>query len=211
MPGGVYCIENWSASDASPDTVLPLLTFLRENGAAKAIHQRISHPRELGHYLQRFANQTACRVGYLALHGSRRHVHVGRRKVDLDTLITWSTLDEPDPPRMNDDDQQWVLDLTGKVLYLGSCATLRVSPRQLEELRRETGAIAICGYTRYVDFYEAAAVEVMLLIALSDATSKQRHSVGPALKRLWRRSGDLLDNLGFVSYPDYRPKARAQP
>ena len=43
------------------------------------------------------------------------------------------------------------LDLTGKVLYLGSCSTLNVNPERLERFRRDTGLRMVCGYKRPVD------------------------------------------------------------
>lgn len=85
------------------------------------------------------------------------------------------------------------------------CASLQISRSRLAKLRRETGAIAICGYTHSVDWFEAAGVEIILLSALAAATSRERQRVPDAIRRLWQRSGTLMGVLGFVSEPDYRP------
>lgn len=92
-----------------------------------------------------------------------------------------------------------MVDLRGKVLYLGSCASLRVSERRIDDLLQQTGAIAVCGYTKYVDWFESGAMDVMLLSALATATSGPRQTVRQALDRLHGRASDLLKTVGFVS------------
>jgi hypothetical protein len=207
MAGGIFCIENWSGDLRSKYSSNDLLEFLERHGAARTVHQRVSTTRELGHYLSRFADQTTHRVGYLAMHGSRGQVYVGSTPVSLETLISWSTLEGDDAPRLSaaGEPEEYVVDLAGKVLYLGSCASLNVSPDRLAELRKHTGAIAVCGYRRSVDWFESAGFEILLLAALAAATTGERNSVGAALKRLWKRSGTLMTTLGFISEPDYAP------
>src|SRR5206468_5169200 len=56
-----------------------------------------------------------------------------------------------------------------------TCA-LPISKR-LKQLREETGATAICGYRRSVDWYESAGFDIMLLSALADATDGDRQTV----------------------------------
>jgi hypothetical protein len=76
----------------------------------------------------------------------------------------------------------------------------------LKQLREETGATAICGYRRSVDWYEAAGFDIMLLSALADATDGDRQSVAAAIKRLRRRAGNMVDStLGFVCEPNWQP------
>mgnify|MGYP000988901757 CR=1 FL=1 len=208
MSGGVFCIENWSGRIDSSDTVAPLLQFLKLSDAARVVHQRVETPRELGHYLSRFADLASYQVAYLALHGGPGHVWVSSDKVKLSTLAAWSRVDGVAPkfdPRTGEP-TSWTLDLTGKVLYLGSCSTLRRQSRHLQDLRALTGATAICGYTRDVDWYEAAGFEVMLLSVLAEAASAKPNTVRKTLQRLWRRSGTLMDTLGFVSEPPCDPR-----
>jgi hypothetical protein len=47
------------------------------------------------------------------------------------------------------------------VLYLGSCSVQRLAKAN-QQLREQTGAIAVLGYTKAVDWYEAAGFEVMV-------------------------------------------------
>lgn len=207
--GGIFCIENWSSGFRSEESVAALLDFLDRNGAARTFHQRVSTTRELGHYLSRFASQKTYRVAYLGMHGDKGKVFVGSNPVSLETLISWSSLDREPAPRLSEsgEPEEWVVDLTGKVLYLGSCASLNISRDRLAALRMGTGAIAVCGYRRSVDWYESAGFQILLLSALARGTSGQRQRVGAALNRLWQRSGTLMHTLGFISEPDYEPHA----
>src|SRR3954469_25402077 len=135
MATGIFCIENWTGDLRSRATVLPLLQFLAASDGTRFIHQRVSTPRELRHYLGRFAALGEYRVGYLALHGDRGVVRVGRHDLTLEHLAAWSSLDMASATRDEDlDDPEWTVDLTGKVLYLGSCSSLRVSRERLARL-----------------------------------------------------------------------------
>src|SRR5262245_11432009 len=130
MAGGIFCIENWSERMASPDSVLPLLEFIKRSDGARFVHQRIQTRQELAHYLGRFADMWTYQFGYLALHGSRGGVWVGSQRVSLEELGAWSQLGRaPKIERQQGGDYEWILNLSGKILYLGSCATLSV-PQQ---------------------------------------------------------------------------------
>src|SRR4051812_30970924 len=96
MPGGIFCIENWHKELGPRATVRPLLEFLNSSGGARFIHQRVSTPRELHHYVALFADQDRHRVGYLAMHGIKGKVLVGSHPVSLERLATWARLDAED-------------------------------------------------------------------------------------------------------------------
>ncbi len=205
VPGGIFCIENWSPDVRSASSIRPLLELLRDGpgGDTRFIHQRVSTPQELRFYLGRFTHLGGYNVGFLALHGAPNRVFVGAEELALEDLLRW-TRDFEHPSSLRDDDSDWRLDLSGKVLYLGSCASLRVSTDRLEALRKASNAIAICGYTKPVDWHPAAAFEVLLLSELAHATSGKRQSVRAAFNRVARTGGDLIENLQFVSAPPLR-------
>jgi hypothetical protein len=203
VAGGVFCIENWSERMDSRDTVLPLLEFLERSGGPRVIHQRVQTKRELGHYLSKFAELKRYPVGYLAVHGKPGGLWVGSEPVKLETLTAWSEMEEAPALDGRGEPTEWVLDLRGKVLYLGSCATLEVSPDRLKRFRTTTGAIAVCGYTKSIDWFESGGFDVTLLSALADALDKRKHTARPAIERLRRDAGNLLDRLGFVCDPPW--------
>ncbi len=132
---------------------------------------------------------------------------VGAREVSLEDLTAWVRLDEHDVPTDDqlDDPDWWSVDLAGKVIYLGSCATLHVSNDRMEEFLDATGAAAVCGYTRNVDWFASGAFDIMLLSALARAMDGAPHTPANAIKALRRNAASVCETLGFACRPDWRP------
>ena len=61
-----------------------------------------------------------------------------------------------------------------------------------------TGAKAVCGYTKDVDWVESAAFDLLLLESL---TSSKR--IDARINQLRRRYPDLTKALGFASHPTF--------
>ena len=213
MAAGIFCIENWSKDLRSSGTVGPLLDFMSSSGDARVIHQRVSTVYELTHYLRRFSALRSYQVAYLALHGDRGKVYVGDEGVELEDLVTWTMLSgrRSGGVGSNGDSDDSVIDLRGKVLYFGSCGSLGIPRDRLRLMREETGAAAVCGYMRQVDWYAAASFEILLLATLVNAVDGNRsgdvhRSLPPAISGLRRSAGTFVDRtLGFVCEPDWRP------
>lgn len=51
----------------------------------------------------------------------------------------------------------------GVVIYFGSCATLDIHGRTINNFLRKTGAIAVLGYTKDVDWLISSAFDVLLM------------------------------------------------
>lgn len=81
----------------------------------------------------------------------------------------------------------------GKVVYFGSCLTMRSDPKRLQNFAKVTGARAVVGYRKEVSWLESAAFEVLLLDRLclglrSDAI----------YNRLVKDHGTFAKSLGLV-------------
>lgn len=194
---GVFCIESWSSDLRVRSTVRPLLSFLESTGDINVIHQRVKDRNELLDYLGVWSRYDTYPFGFLAMHGARGEVVAGAECVTIEELVD-ATLDG--------DDEEWSLDLQGKVLYLGGCSTFRTDSGRLERLKSNTGARVICGYERAVDWYRAASFEVLLLSSLA----RQPNRVSDALRRLAKRYPDHIKELGFRTVPDYSDSAKAR-
>jgi hypothetical protein len=191
VPIGVFCIESWSSDLRSKSTVRPILEFLAAGGHIRFIHQRVVTGEELRNYLDDWASRyDTYPVGFLAMHGSPGEVVAGSEAVTLEELIDATE---------EDDDDEWSVDLSGKVLYLGSCSTLRARAQRIDDLRRRTRARLVCGYERKVYWAEAAAFEVLLFSALG----RGRDRVPDAIRWLHKHHGEYVDRLKFRTFPDY--------
>ena len=58
----------------------------------------------------------------------------------------------------------------GRVVHRGSCGTAGVHGRKLKNFLNRTGALAICGYTKEVDWLESAAFDALVLGRLRVST-----------------------------------------
>jgi len=69
---------------------------------------------------------------------------------------------------------------------------MRLGDRRLQEFRQRTGAQAILGYAKDVDWAESMAFEILLYNALANFSR-----FGDAMNRLDRIAGTLREHLGF--------------
>ncbi|MGA2015026.1 MAG: hypothetical protein ABSH51_31475 [Solirubrobacteraceae bacterium] len=213
MSTGVFCIENWSNRLTEHASVLPLLEFMAPRGQGlRYIHRQVDSGDQLNAYVDRWSWLESYPLGYFALHGSPGHLYVGNDRLSLRRLLSWSHSEAPRSEELSPEelgardaqvDRDW-LSLRGKVLYVGSCATLGLrDPAELDELRINTGATDICGYTKDVRWHDAAAFDLILLSELAEALELvyPRPGVQRALRRISVAHAGLVSRLGFVGSP----------
>lgn len=152
--GGVFCIEGqWERDMTSRGSVLPTLELLERIQSIRYIHKDVATAQELMYYLDRWTlkQYDDYKVGFFALHGEPERL-----------LLT----------EHNHHDNSVELDEVGEALaghcknrriFFGSCAVLKAPERALTDFLDRTGASLICGYTKVVDWVEAAAFETVLL------------------------------------------------
>lgn len=153
MPPGVLCLEGmWTNKLTDRSTVRPVLDMLETSNHIRYVYRDIGTPEELRHYLRLWTQKqySRYRLGYLAFHGDPGCIWVGSTRVGFDDLGDWLAGRA-----------------AGRVLYFGSCSTMKVTDDELRILRERTGARAVVGYGRYIEWLESLAFEVLLIEALS--------------------------------------------
>jgi hypothetical protein len=78
-------------------------------------------------------------------------------------------------------------------VYFGSCLTLKRDAQALQRFARLTGARAVVGYRREVDWLSSAAFEVLLLERLSRGLRSDA-----IFNRLVKEHGAFAKSLGLV-------------
>ena len=184
---GIYCIENWSGRRANRDSVRPILDFLETSGVARVIHQRVSTLGQLEDAIDDWAPRKQHPLCYLALHGSPDSVYVGRHEMGLNDLLL---IDRGDDER--------AVNLRGKVLFLASCSTLTGNRRELRNVVSETELRTLCGYGGYVEWFEAAAFDLLALSALCSYDQASN-----AVKYLRREHPGFVKRTRFKSEPNW--------
>ncbi len=154
--GGVFCVEGqWHRNLDEEGSVQPTLDLLERLRRIRYIHKDVATPDELEYFLGRWALRQYAdyHVGFFAMHGEPGKLWLtDRHSVDLADVA------EPLAGRCE-----------GRRLYFGSCSVMRFSDSELREFLMTTGAAMVCGYTRSVDWVEAAAFETVLLDVLATA------------------------------------------
>ena len=184
---GIFCLEGhwWGVRDKS--TVEPVLRLLEQLKGLYVPYRYcdVGTREELEFYLQKWsgANFGDFPILYLAFHGDIGKIHVGDGRntdVKLEALA-----------------EQLEGKCGGRVIHFGACGTLRASAPRRKRFLDQTGALAICGYTRTVDWLESAAFDLMVLGLLQNASFRRTHSVRLVNEKLQRTVGNLYESLGF--------------
>ena len=176
---GIFCLEGeWSSDLRDRISVQPVLDLLEALGIATYIHRDVATLDEFGYYMAKLTQRRYddFKVVYLAMHGDEGSIYLGHDQVNLDELE--AVAGEA---------------CRGRVIYMGSCLTLKSEPKRLQDFARRTGARAVVGYRREVDWLDSAAFEVLLLDRLSRGLRSDA-----VFNRLVRDHGALAKSLGLV-------------
>ncbi|OXR39744.1 hypothetical protein B7C42_08183 [Nocardia cerradoensis] len=177
-PPGVLCLEgDWEDSLESRLSIESALRLLERAGEIRLVHRDVGTYAELEHYVDRWLNGElkGYSFAYFGLHGTPNTLFVGAREVPLAefaSLVAGRC--------------------AGKILYFASCKVLASSDETLMAFCKQTGARAIVGYTRDVDWVEAAAFELLMVSDLANASNMKS-----AYYRLRKGHPELTKKLGF--------------
>ena len=181
-PAGVFSFEgDWEPADLTyKASVRPLLAILEQVCGGEFIHRRIGTKEELSYYINKWLQKKydLYTVGHFAFHGTRREIQLGGDSVTLDQLAGMINKNRNGA--------------AGRVIYLGSCSTLGIDEGEIEQFCKATGAKAVVGYRRVVQWIESAAFELLLLETLT-----HYKSMGWAKKKMNKEYGGLAERLGM--------------
>jgi uncharacterized protein YecE (DUF72 family) len=180
---GVFCLEGaWERRLDDRTSVLPSLDLLERRGHIRYIHRDVGTEEELYHYLAKWSQRGYGSYGvlYFAFHGVKGGIKVGRGTVPLSDLA-----------------EKLQGTAAGRVVYFGSCSVMR-DRDAVADFQKESGAKAVVGYRKDVDWVESAAFDLMLLASL---TGPER--IDARINRVRARYPDLSETLGFESFPTF--------
>ncbi|MCZ4552223.1 DUF6642 family protein [Gordonia rubripertincta] len=175
---GVFCLEgDWEESIESRLSIEPALRLLEARDSIRLVHRDVATRAELEYYFDKWltGRLRSYTFGYLGFHGTDQTLWIGNENVTLDEL-----------------GEMLRGRCKGRVIYFGACGVLAAEGDVLQKFCRQTGARAVAGYTRDIDWVEGAAFELLLVQKLSWATNMK-----PAFDWLNREYPDLTRKLGF--------------
>ncbi len=179
MPNqGIFCLEgDWGDSLVERLSVRPGLDMLTTMRGDRLIHRNAATADEFEYYLRKWVTRRydAFPLAYFSYHGERGKLHLGRDSLSLAEIAAMI------PGRLAD-----------RVVYFGSCGTMAASEEELRDFVETTGAHAVAGYTKSVDWAESAAFDFTLLPELLDSVDiRKLHA------RLCKRHPHFADGLGL--------------
>lgn len=187
----IFCLENrWSTRPRDKSSVRPMLQLLHEVSRIDFVHETVTVEPALEEAGKRWRQKQYddYGIGYFAFHGLPGKLDLGRRKITLEVLA------------------EYLGPCRRKVIHLSGCSILDTRgaglKRQLEDFAKATGARAVCGYKKDVDWVPAAAFDMVLLQNLVDHRHEKRWEAAAAIKKTERDLAPLAKDLAF----DYVPR-----
>lgn len=147
---GIYCLEGiWHEDLREKSSVRPILELLHSNQGIDHIYHSCATKEEIEFFIKKWTQRKYNKfpILYLAFHGEKNTILLGDNMTySLDDLAEL---------------------LTGKcgnsIIIFGSCSTLAIRKNYLKKFLDRTGALAIGGYQKDVDWLPSVAFEMLIL------------------------------------------------
>ena len=184
---GIFCIEgHWDADLRNRATVEPVLRMLHDSTHVEYIHRHASTRPELEYYLSKWRQRRYDfhPVLYLVFHGHPDLIWMPETR-RMEEAVTLEQLGDLLEDRC-----------AGRVIHLGSCATLKTHGARLNRLLHQTGALAVCGFTTYMDWITSSAFDLILFYYLQGRAFAPQ-GIELVLRDVKRCVPGLVKQLGF--------------
>lgn len=184
---GIFCLEgDWDIDLRKSYSVEPVLRLLKDAEGVPYIHRRLGTIAELEYYLKKWTlkRYAAYPILHLSFHGDPEVIWM-TDSTDRKKAVTIERLGELLEGMCN-----------GQIIHLGSCATVHTHGARLNHFIKDTGVLAVCGYTEYVNWTISTAFEIVLF------TKMQRRAFNRPGARYMQRDikqavPGLAKQLGF--------------
>ncbi|HMO63535.1 MAG TPA: hypothetical protein PKC39_15855 [Ferruginibacter sp.] len=147
---GIFCIEGfWYGDHRDPTSVYPVLELIHRINGLPYIYHRCGTVEEFIFSIERWKTKAFHKkypILYLAFHGDRGVIKVGKETITLEQLAgILGTKCE------------------GVVIYFGSCATMNVNKRLLQRFLEQTRTLSILGFRQEVNWLRSASFDIQML------------------------------------------------
>ena len=166
---GTFCIETVWFGDTDKTSMRPVLQWLHDVYDMPFLHRDAVSRQEFFRYLDVWGNMKCGSAGdkrqypilVLAYHGDTEGIWVGEEA-------------DPDDPFVQLDEIADFLEgrCSNKVIHFASCSTINVSNMAIGNFLEKTGASAVSGYAKDVDWIWSMAMDILYLDAIQNANHK---------------------------------------
>lgn len=158
---GIFAVEGeWQLDLRMGFNFRPILDLMATLNHCPYVHRDAATREELFYYLDKWVQRRYedYPILYLGFHGICESILIGDGRKG-DCIV-----------RMDDVMNRLEGKCKNRILFFGSCETMRIDQRRLKKFLKSTGALAICGYREKVDMLKSAAFELLLFNVLSKNT-----------------------------------------
>lgn len=176
----IFCLEgDWNDNLKHKSSILPALELLELNNSIKTIYRTCSTFEEFVTRVKTVTGNNNIYRGYdilyFAFHGRKNKIIIGQNDFTLEQI-----------------GDAFKGKLKDKIVHFGSCKTLAIDKKQAEIFLENTGAIAISGYGKNVDFISSTVVDVLYF-----EMCQKYVDLGAIEENMKNHYGDLCEKLNF--------------
>ena len=180
---GIYCLEGiWDEDLREKSSVKPILELLQYNRYIDHIYHSCATIEEVAFFVNKWTQKKYHKypILYLAFHGEKNMILLGNKMTySLDDLAEL---------------------LTGKcgnsIIIFGSCSTLALRKNYLMKFLDKTGALAIGGYQKDVEWLPSVAFEMLILSEMQENEYSKR-GISSLEKKVNTLARKFRDELQF--------------
>lgn len=180
---GIYCLEGiWNEDLREKSSVKHILDLLHSNKSIEYIYHKCATEEEIKYYIKKWSQKryNKFNILYFAFHGEKNKLLLGNKKIySLDSLAEL---------------------LEGKcensIIIFGSCSTFAIRRNYLIKFLTKTGALAICGYQKDVDWLPSTAFEMLILSQMQENEFSKR-GISAIEKKVNSLARKFKDELKF--------------
>ena len=185
MEKGIICFETgqFNRRNENEFYALPLLEFLKSAWGINFIYRPIATLQDLRFYFEQIgktSNKNKYGIVYFSFHGSPENIFLpGSGNIPLSTIMEEAAATGA---------------FDGRHVHFGTCETLDCEDNVIRDLKRNTGAKSISGYTEEVDSISAYINELAYFDQIL------RYSSKVTIKKHMEDYQTQLEKLGFCIY-----------
>lgn len=188
-PRGIFCLEcDWWGTIKRQSSVEPILQLLSQwdRYYVPYIHRNIPNRSALEHYLDKWVQRgyRDFAILYLAVHGVDGDIFLGDGRRS-ESRIEFAWLED----RLRDR-------CRGRLIHLAGCESLKIHGNRLNSFLRNTGALAVCGYSGWVDWLRSAAFDLLVMASMQD-NALSVAGANAMKRRISTENAALSNELGF--------------
>jgi hypothetical protein len=143
----IFCIEgDWDKNPTKKISIKSSLDFLEQNSTIKTSHHKCSTKEEFYKRINQFLTKRNEKfsIFYFAFHGSCNGILIGKEFIDLNEL-----------------GEQFERKLHNKIIHFGSCSTLKISKKQINNFLEQTNALCVSGFKKDIPFTSSTLFDAL--------------------------------------------------